>query len=84
MLIKNIMSCKEIRQHFIEFFAVQDFQRLPSAPMLHSSIPMSFVMSAGLVQVETVLTQLNLKQGESFTLIQNCFRYFDDAIGITI
>jgi alanyl-tRNA synthetase len=43
------MSCKEIRQHFIEFFAKQEFQLLPSAPMLHSSIPMSFVMGVSLV-----------------------------------
>jgi len=78
------MDCKTIQEQFIAFFARQNFQLLPTAPMLHPSIPMSFVMNAGLVQVETVLTQLNLKQGERFTLIQNCFRHFDlDTVGTT-
>jgi alanyl-tRNA synthetase len=70
------MDCRKIQQHFIDFFAQQQFVLLPAAPMLHPSIPMSFVMSAGLVQVETVLSELNLQQGQHFTLIQNCFRYF--------
>ena len=77
------MNCSAIRQQFVDFFDEQDFKLLPPAPMLHPSIPMSFVMSAGLVQVETVLSQLNLEQGERFTLIQNCFRHFDlETVGV--
>jgi len=78
------MNCQEIRHRFVDFFAEQQFQLLPAAPMLHPSIPMSFVMSAGLVQVETVLSELNLQQDQCFTLIQNCFRHFDlDTVGTT-
>lgn len=78
------MDCKEIRQRFIDFFSQQEFQLLPAATMLHPSIPMSFVMSAGLVQVETVLSELNLQQSQYFTLIQHCFRHFDlDTVGTT-
>lgn len=78
------MDCRDIRQRFIDFFSQQEFLLLPAAPMLHPSIPMSFVMSAGLVQVETVLSELNLQQGQHFTLIQNCFRHFDlDTVGST-
>jgi alanyl-tRNA synthetase len=47
------MDCAEIRQKFVEYYQNLGFQLLPRAPMLHPSIPMSFVMSAGLVQVET-------------------------------
>ena len=68
------MNCSDIRQQFVSFFDEQDFKLLPPAPMLHPSIPVSFVMSAGLVQVETVLSQLNLEQGQLFTLVQNCFQ----------
>lgn len=78
------MNCRDIRQRFIDFFSQQEFVLLPAASMLHPSIPMSFVMSAGLVQVETVLSELNLQQGQHFTLIQNCFRHFDlDTVGTT-
>lgn len=45
--------------------------------MLHPSIPMSFVISVGLVQVEIVLSELNVQQSQRFTLIQNCFRHFN-------
>lgn len=71
------MDCSDIRQRFVDFFDEQDFQLLPAMPMLHPSIPMFFVMSAGLVQVESVLSSSELKQGRRFTLIQNCFRHFD-------
>ncbi len=78
------MNCSDIRQQFVGFFDQQGFQLLPPAPMLHPSIPMSFVMSAGLVQVETVMSELSLEQGERFTLVQNCFRHFDlETVGTT-
>ena len=50
--------------------------------MLHPSIPMSFVMSAGLVQVETSLAKSANRSENRFLLVQNCFRHFDlDRIG---
>ena len=71
------MECAEIRRKFIEYYQHLDFQLLPRAPMLHPSIPMSFVMSAGLVQVETSLANTPHRPGNKFVLVQNCFRHFD-------
>lgn len=45
--------------------------------MLHESIPMSFVMSAGLVQVESSLAQISQDQASEYVLVQKCFRHFD-------
>jgi len=43
---------------------------------------MSFVMSAGLVQVETSLAQAEERPGDQFVLVQECFRHFDlDKVG---
>jgi len=76
------MNCTGIRQRFIEYYQQLGFQFLPRAPMLHSSIPMSFVMSAGLVQVETSLANAQNRTGNKFVLVQDCFRHFDlDAVG---
>jgi alanyl-tRNA synthetase len=76
------MQCAEIRHKFVEYYQHLGFQWLPCAPMLHPSIPMSFVMSAGLVQVETSLANVKNRSGNKFLLIQDCFRHFDlDAIG---
>lgn len=50
--------------------------------MLDESIPMSFVMSAGLVQVERSLTRDSNRNGDRFVLVQDCFRHFDlDKVG---
>lgn len=71
------MECAEIRRRFIEHYRQRGFQLLPRAPMLHPSIPMSFVMSAGLVQVETSLAATKHAAGNKFVLVQDCFRHFD-------
>ena len=71
------MKSIEICHHFKDFHQKQGFVPLPRAPMLHSSIPMSFVMSAGLVQIETALAQNKYQSGDKFLLIQECFRHFD-------
>jgi alanyl-tRNA synthetase len=43
---------------------------------------MSFVMSAGLVQVETSLAHAEDRDGDRFVLVQECFRHFDlDRVG---
>jgi alanyl-tRNA synthetase len=43
---------------------------------------MSFVMSAGLVQVETSLAHAEDRGGDRFVLVQECFRHFDlDRVG---
>ena len=76
------MRTSEIRQCFIDFFEAEGYQLLPKASMLDDSIPMSFVMSAGLVQVEQSLAKSRTGTGEKFMLIQDCFRHFDlDKVG---
>lgn len=71
------MKSIEIRRRFEDYHKNQGFVPLPRAPMLHPSIPMSFVMSAGLVQIETSLSQNKYKPGDKFLLVQECFRHFD-------
>lgn len=71
------MNSIAISQRFTEYYESNGFRLLPRAPMLDASIPMSFVMSAGLVQIETSLAKVNERQGNQFVLVQNCFRHFD-------
>ena len=77
MAYQNDMQCADIRRKFIEYYQQFGFQLLPRASMLHPSIPMSFVMSAGLVQVETSLANTKHRPGNKFVLVQDCFRHFD-------
>lgn len=78
------MIAAEIRERFVDYYEHNGFSRLPRAPMLHPSIPMSFVMSAGLVQVETSLANAEDRDGDRFVLVQECFRHFDiDRVGKT-
>ncbi len=71
------MNIMEISQHFVGYYENMGYQLLPSAPMIDPSIPMSFVMSAGLVQVENSLTKAAHREGNQYVLVQNCFRHFD-------
>ena len=76
------MNASEIRRRFVGYYEGMGFHPLPRAPMLHPSIPMSYVMSAGLVQVETSLARAEQRQGDQFVLVQECFRHFDlDKVG---
>ena len=76
------MYSSEIRRRFVDYYKGLGFYVLPRAPMLHPSIPMSFVMSAGLVQIETSLAQVEDRPGDQFVLVQECFRHFDlDKVG---
>ncbi len=71
------MQAAKISQKFTEFYQQQGFTPLPASSLLHPSVPMSFVMSAGLVQIETALSRLDDVQGQRYVLTQKCFRYFD-------
>jgi alanyl-tRNA synthetase len=64
---------------FIDAFRKLGYQQLPEGSLLDDSIPMSFVMSAGLVQVERGSTRLRKKGQQRFILAQKCFRHFDVA-----
>lgn len=71
------MQCHEIRHSFVAYYRRLGFRVLPRAPILHDSVPMSFVMSAGLVQIETALAQLTERTNNQYVLVQECFRHFD-------
>jgi alanyl-tRNA synthetase len=76
------MDIAGIRHSFVRYYEGMGYQLLPSAPMIDPSIPMSFVMSAGLVQVENSISKLAHRQGNQFVLVQDCFRHFDlDKVG---
>ncbi len=76
------MDSNVIRQRFVKYYEGLGYQQLPRAPLLDASIPMSFVMSAGLVQVETSLSQSPRRDGNQYVLVQECFRHFDlDKVG---
>lgn len=71
------MNITEISQRFVGYYEKMGYQLLPSAPMIDPSIPMSFVMSAGLVQVENSLAKVTNREGNQYVLVQSCFRHFD-------
>ena len=76
------MQSPAISQTFLEYYQGRGFSVLPSASLLHPSIPMSFVMSAGLPQFETAVDQIGKRAGHKYALVQKCFRYFDiDTVG---
>jgi alanyl-tRNA synthetase len=76
------MNSFEISEKFVRYYQNRGFELLPRASLLDPSIPMTFVMSAGLVQVEMSLDQLGHSNGDSYVLCQKCFRHFDlDNIG---
>ena len=76
------MRSVEIGQHFVQHYQANGFQVLPGSSLLDPSVPMTFVMSAGLAQVETSAMQQGGRTGDRYVLLQNCFRHFDlDAVG---
>lgn len=76
------METTEIREKFVDFYTSRGYRSLPRAPMVDDSIPMSFVMSAGLVQVEQSLAHEQVRDSNKFVLVQDCFRHFDlDKVG---
>lgn len=75
-------SVAETGRAFLKHYEGEGFQPIPGSSLLDPSVPMSFVMSAGLVQVETAARQYEGRLGNRYVLLQNCFRHFDlDRIG---
>jgi alanyl-tRNA synthetase len=72
-----IFDCQAISEAFLALHEQDGFARLPPSSLLHDSVPMSFVMSAGLIQVENELEQVVQKTGGKFAFTQPCFRHFD-------
>jgi len=77
------MRCSEIGQAFVDHYRSRGFSLVPGSSLLHPSIPMSFVMSAGLAQVEGASEHGAPRVGDKQVMMQTCFRHFDVArIGI--
>jgi alanyl-tRNA synthetase len=72
-------SANRVGERFIEFYQSMGYKTIPGSSLLDPSVPMTFVMSAGLVQVETSARLHGGRTENRYALIQNCFRYFDLA-----
>jgi alanyl-tRNA synthetase len=73
----NTSTSRKIERKFVTYFSQQGYQEVPGSSLLDPSVPMSFVMSAGLVQVETSAKRYDKCSRDRYILLQNCFRYFD-------
>jgi alanyl-tRNA synthetase len=81
-LKQEALSTKEVAKLFLKYFAAGGYEIVTGSSLLDPSVPMSFVMSAGLAQVERSAAQQGGRTGERYALLQNCFRYFDlDTVG---
>lgn len=70
-------NAESISNAFLEHFKSRGYQAIPGSSLLDLSVPMSFVMSAGLVQVERSTAYQGGREYDRYVLLQNCFRYFD-------
>jgi alanyl-tRNA synthetase len=70
-------TSRAIENIFLDYFRAQKYAIVPGSSLLDDSVPMSFVMSAGLVQVERAALQAGSPRQGCFALVQNCFRHFD-------
>jgi len=77
---KKTTSCKAISDAFLALHKSDGFTILKPSSLLHSSVTTSFVMSAGLIQIENELDTIVEKTGGKFAFTQPCFRYFDMAL----
>lgn len=68
-------TTRELGQKFLDFYRERGHAVISGSSLLDESVPMSFVMSAGMVQFEHLAN--GRRNGDQFCLIQNCFRYFD-------
>jgi alanyl-tRNA synthetase len=72
----HTLKSDDVVKSFIEYYQSQEYRAIPGSSLLDSSVPMAFVMSAGLSQVETS-AKLDVGGADKYVLIQNCFRHFD-------
>ena len=79
---RQALSSAQVGQTFLEYYEADGFEVIPGSSLLDPSVPMSFVMSAGLVQVEMSAILRGGRSGDRYALLQNCFRHFDlDQVG---
>ena len=73
----QVVTAENIETGFLEFFHGRGDAILPGSPLVDEGIQMSFVMSAGLAQVEHALSHTGRPLKKQFALVQSCFRHFD-------
>lgn len=74
-IIQNRSEDKDVGEQFLDYFGRLGYKLIPGSSLLDDTVPMSFVMSAGMVQFERLSDEK--RNSNKFVLIQNCFRYFD-------
>ncbi|HEY72314.1 MAG TPA: hypothetical protein G4N99_03500 [Thermoflexia bacterium] len=74
---RQALDSAKVGQRFLEYYQADGYEVIPGSSLLDPSVPMSFVMSAGLAQVETSAMLRGGRVGDRYALLQNCFRYFD-------
>lgn len=76
------MCLSQIGQRFVEYYKNGEYQVIPRGSLLDPSVPMTFVGSAGLAQIETFSQYNTAYGGKHYVLLQPCFRHFDiDQVG---
>jgi alanyl-tRNA synthetase len=73
------MGSLNVGQRFIRYYRDNGFKILDRGSLLAPSVPMTFVGSAGLIQIESAIEQGEDRAGECYVLLQTCFRHFDLA-----
>lgn len=75
------MNTNSLAKKFISFYNKKGYKSKASSSLIHNLFPMSFNMSAGLVQLDPLIRS-KVIINEKISVIQKCFRYFDlDKIG---
>ncbi|GAB4503254.1 MAG: hypothetical protein Fur0043_02460 [Anaerolineales bacterium] len=69
-------TTRRVEDLFLTFFERRGYHVIPGSSLVDDSLPMTFVMSAGLVQVERGIGKPAETDG-NLVLVQNCFRHFD-------
>jgi len=82
-LNNQIFTVEFLVNYLSDYFLNYDYDIISGSSLLDPSVPMTFVMSAGLVQVESSNSFDSKKN--CYALVQNCFRYFDmKNIGVSL
>ena len=64
---------------FLRYYQHAGYEALPCGSLLDPALPMTFVGSAGLSQIETAIELGEDRADERYVLLQTCFRHFDIA-----
>ena len=71
------LSAKLSEELFLRRYQQAGYDALPRGSLLDPALPMTFVGSAGLSQIETAIERGEDRSGERYALAQICFRHFD-------